>query len=193
MTTPPFWSAIVLAAGQSNRFGGGKLRAVYRQRPVLDWVLEGALSCPVAEVLVVWGGDERILSHLPKDDRVRAVSSEAYIEGMGASLVQGIQALNAQCTGAFVFLGDMPRVPFGLAGSLIAAIGQGGLAAAPVHLGRRGHPVLISSPLFEQLSKLTGDRGASAILDQLGSKLVLIDAPDDGCLFDIDRPEDLLV
>jgi CTP:molybdopterin cytidylyltransferase MocA len=57
MMKDPYWSAIVLAAGQSNRFGGGKLRAVYRQRPVFEWVMRGILSCPVQEVLVVWGAE----------------------------------------------------------------------------------------------------------------------------------------
>lgn len=192
MTAAPLWSAIVLAAGQSNRFGGGKLRAVYRQRPVLEWVLDGVLSCPVAEVLVVWGGDAHIPANLPKDDRIRAVWAKAHTQGMGASLAQGMQALNPQSAGAFIVLGDMPRAPFGLAETMIAAMGQGALAAAPVYKGRRGHPVLIASPLFSQLSQLTCDRGAGSSLDPLGDQLALIDAPDDGCLFDIDQPGDLL-
>lgn len=192
MTKDPYWSAIVLAAGQSNRFGGGKLRAVYRQRPVIEWVMHGILSCPVQEVLVVWGADQQLVQDLPKDERIRAIWAKDHADGIGASLAEGIGAISSQTTGAFVFLGDMPRAPFGLANDMIAAIGQGALAAAPVFDGRRGHPVLICPAVFKQIGQLIGDRGAGAILDKLGAKLTLVDAPDDGCLFDIDHPGDLL-
>lgn len=192
MTTDPIWSAIVLAAGQSSRFGGGKLRAVYQEKPVLDWVLDAALACPVAEVVVVWGGDQQIGASLRIDGRIKGVWAKDHVLGMGASLAEGLRALNPQSQGVLVFLGDMPRVPISLFSHLISAIGQGALAAAPVFAGRRGHPVLISAALFSQISDLRGDQGAGKILDQLGEKLALIQAPDDGCLFDIDRPGDLL-
>lgn len=192
MTTDPIWSAIVLAAGQSSRFGGGKLRAVYKEKPLLDWVLDAALACPVAEVVVVWGGDPEIAINLPTDGRTKPVWAPDHALGIGASLGEGLRALNPQSQGVLVFLGDMPRVPISLAKDMIAAIGQGALAAAPVFDGRRGHPVLISSSLYDQISNLGGDQGAGRILDQLGEKLALIKAPDDGCLFDIDRPGDLL-
>ena len=192
MTTDPIWSAIVLAAGQSSRFGGGKLRAVYKEKPLLDWVLDAALACPVAEVVVVWGGDPEIAINLPTDGRTKPVWAPDHALGIGASLGEGLRALNPQSQGVLVFLGDMPRVPTSLAKDMIAAIGQGALAAAPVFDGRRGHPVLISSSLYDQISNLGGDQGAGRILDQLGEKLALIKAPDDGCLFDIDRPGDLL-
>ena len=192
MTTDPIWSAIVLAAGQSSRFGGGKLRAVYQEKPVLDWVLDAALACPVSEVVVVWGGDQQIGANLPIDGRIRGVWAKDHALGMGASLAEGLSALNPKSQGVLVFLGDMPRVPISLVSHLIAAIGQEALAAAPVFDGRRGHPVLISAALFDQIGRLRGDQGAGKILDQLGEKLALIKAPDDGCLFDIDRPGDLL-
>jgi CTP:molybdopterin cytidylyltransferase MocA len=38
---------------------------------------------------------------------------------------------------------------------------------------------------------LNGDQGAGGVLKDLGEGLILVPAPDDGCLFDIDRPDDL--
>jgi molybdenum cofactor cytidylyltransferase len=192
MTIVPIWSAIILAAGQSSRFGGGKLRAVYQEKSVLNWVLDAAVSCPVAEIVVVCGGDPEISLNLPIKGRIKGIWAKDHALGMGASLSEGISALDPQSQGVLVFLGDMPRVPTHLVSDLIAALGQGAMAAAPEFAGRRGHPVLISSALFDQIGALRGDQGAGKILDQLGEKLVLIKAPDDGCLFDIDRPGDLL-
>jgi molybdenum cofactor cytidylyltransferase len=39
--------------------------------------------------------------------------------------------------------------------------------------------------------RLNGDRGAGALLRDLGDQLAIVPAPDDGVLFDIDRPADL--
>ncbi|MFD3264591.1 nucleotidyltransferase family protein, partial [Phenylobacterium sp. HK31G] len=57
--------------------------------------------------------------------------------------------------------------------------------------GQRGHPALIGAALIPQLLTLTGDAGARAVLQGLGDRLVLIEAPDDGVLFDVDKPADL--
>ena len=42
----PVFSAILLAAGQSVRFGGGKLRALWHGRPLILWAVEAALAAP---------------------------------------------------------------------------------------------------------------------------------------------------
>jgi molybdenum cofactor cytidylyltransferase len=64
-------------------------------------------------------------------------------------------------------------------------------AVAPEFDGQRGHPVLLSAALFPKLLTLNGDQGAGVVLKDLGDGLTLVPAPDDGCLFDIDRPDDL--
>jgi molybdenum cofactor cytidylyltransferase len=64
-------------------------------------------------------------------------------------------------------------------------------AAAPVFERRRGNPVLIGRPLFRELLRLTGDEGARRVLQGLGDRLALVEAPDDGVLFDVDEPGQL--
>jgi molybdenum cofactor cytidylyltransferase len=57
--------------------------------------------------------------------------------------------------------------------------------------GRRGNPVVLSQGLFADVASLTGDTGARPILERLGDRLALVEAPDDGILFDVDEPADL--
>jgi molybdenum cofactor cytidylyltransferase len=64
-------------------------------------------------------------------------------------------------------------------------------AAAPQFGGRRGNPVLLGAGLIPALRGLAGDTGAREILAGLGERLALVEAPDDGVLFDVDRPGDL--
>jgi molybdenum cofactor cytidylyltransferase len=85
----------------------------------------------------------------------------------------------------------MPRTPHEVLEPLAAAVRAGAPAAAPSFAGQRGHPVVIGPELAPQLRSLRGDEGARAILKQLGDRLVLVEAPDDGVLFDVDRPGDL--
>ena len=61
----------------------------------------------------------------------------------------------------------------------------------PMFEGRRGNPVVLSAALFDEVLALSGDAGARKVLEALGGRLALIEAPDDGVLFDVDRREDL--
>jgi molybdenum cofactor cytidylyltransferase len=192
------FEAVVLAAGAGARFGGGKLLAPWRGGALIDGALAAALAAPVRQVSVVWGADPAVAdavrafaARVGADERLRLVHAERHAEGLSASLRAGIEVLAVDCTGVFIFLGDMPKVPVAVLGPLADAVTAGAPAAAPVFGGRRGHPVLFGAGLLPELARLSGDRGAAGVLDGLGERLRLVAAPDDGALFDVDRPGDL--
>jgi molybdenum cofactor cytidylyltransferase len=184
---------IVLAAGSGSRFGGGKLLAPFGSGVLLHGALAAAFAAPVRGVTVVTGADAEAVAVAARtfDPRVRIVHAADHAEGMGASLRTGIRSLPPDTRAAFVFLGDMPRVPHGVARSLAEALAKGAPAAAPIFGGRRGNPVLLSRDLFPDLLALQGDEGARRVLQRLGDRLALVEAPDDGVLFDVDEPGDL--
>jgi molybdenum cofactor cytidylyltransferase len=183
--------AVVLAAGAGSRLGGGKLRRDWRGRPLLHSALDAALAAPVEAVWLVLGADAALTGLIPTDARLHTVSAPEWAQGLSASLKAGIAALPSETAAALVFLGDMPRLPQGLAAQLIDAWKAGATAAAPLFDGQRGHPVLLDRSLFGEVARLQGDRGAGALLSTLGDRLTLIPAPDDGVLFDIDTEEAL--
>ncbi|WP_372781941.1 NTP transferase domain-containing protein [Phenylobacterium sp.] len=187
------FEAVVLAAGSGSRFGGGKLTAAWDAGVLLEGALAAAFAAPVRSVTVVIGADAKAVAAAARDFDARAVIVHAadHAEGMGASLRTGIASLPADAAGAFVFLGDMPRAPHAVLQPMADAVNAGALAAAPVFQGRRGNPVLLSRELFPQLLSLTGDAGARGVLQALGDRLALVESPDDGVLFDVDRIEDL--
>ena len=190
--------AVVLAAGAAQRFGGGKLTAPWRGGVLLDGALAAAFAAPVRSVTVVTGADAGVAGaargfakRSGQAARLRLVVAPDHAEGMAASLRAGVASLPLDADGAFVFLGDMPRVPAGVLAPLAAAIAAGHAAAAPVFAGRRGHPAVFARALFPELVALRGDEGARAVLQRLGPALPLIEAPDDGVLFDVDERGDL--
>jgi molybdenum cofactor cytidylyltransferase len=190
--------AIVLAAGFGARFGGGKLTAPWRDGVLLDGALAAAFAAPVRTVTVVWGADagvpeaaQSFAARTGAVPRLKLVNAERHADGLSASLRAGIANVAPDAAGVFVFLGDMPRIPLGVLAPLADAVIAGAPAAATAFGGERGHPVLFSRELLPRLAELDGDRGAGGLLARLGDRLALIPAPDDGVLYDVDRPTDL--
>ena len=190
--------AIVLAAGASSRFSGGKLLAPWADGVLLDGALGAALASPAQTVTVVWGADPRVpaaaeafAARAGQPHRLLLVNADRHAEGMAESLKAGVASLAAESAGVFIFLGDMPRVGPDVAPALAKAFTDGAAAAAPTFEGRRGHPVLFGSALYPALLGLSGDRGAASVLADLGDGLILVASLDGGVQFDVDRPQDL--
>lgn len=193
MKTGPL-EAIVLAAGTGSRFGGGKLTAPWGEGLLLDAALAAAFAAPARSVTVVWGADPAVLEAASRyadrtgqTERLHLVRNLQHAEGMGASLRTGISSLPPDAAGAFVFLGDMPRIPHDMAPKLAEALAAGARAAAAIRGGQRGHPALFSAELFPALLSLAGDRGAGWLLNAMTHGLALIPTEDEGVLFDVDE------
>jgi molybdenum cofactor cytidylyltransferase len=193
LATEVSFAAVVLAAGSATRFGGGKLLAQWRGAPLLHAALATARAAPATSITVVTGADEASVAACARafDPAIRLVHAHDHAEGMAASLRIGIASLPPATAAAFVFLGDMPRVPHAVLGPLAQAVAAGAPAAAPVFGGRRGNPVVLGRELFSKVAALRGDAGARPILQALGARLALVEAPDDGVLFDVDERGDL--
>jgi molybdenum cofactor cytidylyltransferase len=188
-------SAVLLAAGAGRRFGdGGKLLAPYGGGRLMDAALHLALAAPVDEVVLVTGarGPEVAAHALAQSgpQRLRVVAAADWGDGLSASLRAGVRAVG-DADAALVLLADMPRVPSAVLGPLVDAVRAGAAAAAPVFRGQRGHPVVFRAALFPQLLALAGDQGAGRLLAGMGADLAVVDAPDDGVLYDVDTPGDM--
>jgi molybdenum cofactor cytidylyltransferase len=189
--------AVVLAAGAARRFGGGKLTAPYGGGVLIDGALAAAFAAPVRSVTVVTGTDAQAVEAAVRayagrsgqSARLRIVHAPDHAEGMAASLRAGIASLPPDAAGAFVFLGDMPRVPLAVLAPLADRLAAGDLCAAPMFEGKRGHPTAFAAALFPDLLALSGDEGARKVLQRIGPALV--EAPDEGVLFDVDEVADL--
>ncbi len=173
------YAAIVLAAGRSTRFGGPKLAALLDGERLLDHALRSArAAAAMRRVLVTRDG------HCAAGFETVQVDNDA----LSASLQAGLAAVDG-CDGAFIFLGDMPRVPMDISARLAGAIGDA-LAAYPVFHGKPGHPLLLAARGFGLVQSLTGDRGLGALLHD-HAEVVRVPVDDAGVVLDVDRPADL--
>lgn len=185
--------AILLAAGAGTRFGGRKLLAEWRGEPLVVAAARIALAAPVAEVMAVLGADAaEVGAALARigDERLRPVLNPDWRTGLASSLKAGIDALPPKSERVVVLLGDMPDVPRDLAAILLHLVEQGAPAALVDVTGRPGHPVAFERAVFPLIAGLDGDTGARKLLAALPGVSV-IRSEDKGCLFDVDREEDL--
>ena len=178
-------AAIVLAAGAGSRFGGDKLSACFRGEPLIAHAIRAARTAPVGRVIVVCGPALDI-GDWPGEPPVE--SRRIASPGLSASLKAGVAAAGA-VDGAFIYLGDMPLIPPGLAAELAASLGSA-FAAVPRWQGKQGHPVLICAAAFPAIAHLRGDEGAGRLL-KARNDIAFVEVAEEGVTLDIDRAEDI--
>ncbi len=172
--------AIVLAAGKARRFGSDKLAAQFRGEPLLAHSIRAACAAPVERVIVV--------STVPQPGELTFASVIISSDALSTSVKAGIAAAG-DADGAFIFLGDMPLIPHGVAAELAAILGDH-YAAIPRCNGQSGHPVLLSSRAFADIAHLGGDEGAGKLL-RGQSDVAFLDIEDDAVLLDVDSIADI--
>jgi molybdenum cofactor cytidylyltransferase len=186
-------AAIVLAAGRSTRMGAqNKLLADIGGKPMVRRVVEMALASKARPVLVVTGHMAAEVSAALAGLDLVLVANPDYASGLAGSLKAGIRAVPAECAGALILLGDMPRIAPGHVDLLVetfAAVRESILV--PVHEGRRGNPVLWPRRYFPELLQLDGDAGARRLVAAHAQEVREIAIADEAILSDIDTPEAL--
>ena len=181
---------ILLAAGTGSRFGGEKLL-----HPMPDGVAIAAhaarnlFAAGLDVTAVVRPGDFPLADMLEQEGCVVTVCREAA-RGMGASLAHAVAAERG-AEGWVVALADMPEITPAAIKSVVAALEEGALIAAPQFRNQRGHPVGFGAALRDELLALDGDQGARAVLERHRDALKLIECDDSGVLYDVDRKADI--
>lgn len=186
-------AALLLAAGASRRFGGGRQKLVQELngRPVVRWSAETLIGAPVGEVIVVVGLNDGLVRDALKGLRLRFVQNAAADEGMASSVAVGVAALSPETQGALIVLGDEPLAGRAPLERVVQRYKEGGASVvAPTFRGVRGHPVLFDRSVFPELLALTGDRGARAVADREPGRLAIVEV-DLPKPVDVDTPADL--
>ena len=180
----------MLAAGLSRRMGGpNKLLQPYRGKPLLAHALRVAEEIEFADRIAVTGRDCAETEALAASFGFRCVFNPRFAEGLGTSIAAGVRALHPEAEGAFIALGDMPKIGPEVYRALAETFTQG-LIVAPLHNGARGHPVLFCKSYIAQLSALSGDEGARSIVHRHALCVAEVETANPGVLHDVDTRED---
>jgi molybdenum cofactor cytidylyltransferase len=154
--------AVILAAGESRRFGGPKQLAVLGDRTLLEHVLERARLAgldPIVAVVPVWLTRPATMT----DPALRWVRNPHPERGMSHSLRLGFEALPAETGAAVILLGDQPTVSIEHLRALVAARGDHPIVATYAG-GHTGPPVLVERSRFGIVDEAHGDIGLRELL-----------------------------
>ena len=190
MSPRPRVFAVVLAAGESSRFGSTKQLTAIDGEPLVGRAAHRAASVCGGNCVLVVGHDTRRVIAAAADRCRFLLVNDHYAEGMGTSVALAARALSPVADALLIVLADQPLVTAAHLGSLIDAwSGDDDEIVASRFDGTSGPPLLLPRRTFGDLRSLSGDRGARALLNDDRFRLTAIDCDDAGV--DVDTPEDL--
>ena len=185
-------AAVVLSAGESSRMGQPKAFLPIDGQTFIERIVGALRQTRVAKVTVILGHNagemRRRIEHLP----VEILINPDYKLGQLSSLQVAVRHLqtNADCEGMLVHLVDHPYIDPKLVDRMIEQFGASGkLIVVPRYGTKRGHPVIFSRKLFEELLAAPMDQGAKAVVNAHRDETLEIDTADEGITLDIDTPE----
>lgn len=182
---------ILLAAGQSRRFGKNKLLQPLRDGTPLAVAAGRHLSAVLPQTIAVVDSAQSEAGRLLEGEGLGIVVNPRAAEGVGTSIACGVAA-SQDARGWVIALADMPYVPETVIQQLVLRLHRGAEIVAPVFGSRRGHPVAFSRKHGQALMRLEADQGARSILAMHPEDLDLIQVQDNGVILDIDHADTLL-
>ena len=183
-------AGVILAAGESTRFGRPKQLLDWKGQPFVHAVARTALEVGLDPVIVVVGANADRVREAVQDLNVRILQNDDWRNGQSSSIRNGVQALKDEShAGAAIFLlVDQPQVTQSILQALVEKHAEGLYpVVAPLVVDQRANPVLFDRTTFADLLELTGDIGGRAIFHK--HRVEYLPWHDDRLLLDVDTPE----
>lgn len=202
-------AGILLAAGESKRFGSPKQLLDWRGEPFVRVIARTALEAGLSPVVIVTGANADEVEGAVKDLNVIIARNGEWQSGQASSIRAGLQALpppslrdtspkfkgfgggREGLVGSAIFLlADQPQIQPDVIRALIETHAKElhPIVAPLVLEQQRANPVLFDRDAFPDLMKLQGDVGGRAIFSK--HRVEFMPWHDDRLLLDVDKPED---
>ena len=182
-------AGIILAAGESSRFGKPKQLLDWDGEPIVRRVARIALQSAFSEVVVVSGAHADLVHGVLSDLPVTIVHNREWRAGQSSSVQVAMQALRENIGAAVFLLADQPLITPTLVRSLIELHARTlSPIVAPLVDDHRGNPVLFDRVTFSDLIALKGDTGGRAIFSRY--PITWLPWFDRNTQLDIDTPQD---
>ncbi|MXO65131.1 nucleotidyltransferase family protein [Altericroceibacterium endophyticum] len=184
MTSTATTTVAILAAGQAQRFGGGKLDAICAGRRLGEWAILAVEAAGFSPGIVI------VPPECPAFPRAhpqwRCVTNHAAKDGIGTSVALAAQtAQHDGAKGLLLMLADMPL----LEPAHLRALPGPTAAATRQRDGKPGTPAFFPASLLKALAMMDPAHGAASML--LKQPDLRCYSPASTSLADVDYPMDL--
>lgn len=180
--------AIILAAGESKRFGSNKLIFPINGVPILQRTISHVKQCHFQKIIVVYR-EHGIKTIVLRNNCIPLFCPEAE-NGQSHSIRKAVSEAGI-FDGYCFFVGDNPLVDPKFVQKMQAMFYETNTIVVPDFNGKSGNPVIFPFRYRRKLMSLLGDSGGKKILSDHINDISKIQAPST-VLFDIDTTEDLL-
>lgn len=182
--------AVVLAAGESRRFGQAKQLAVFAGETLVHRAARVARACCGVNTAIVAGYRAQAVIQSANRQCQFTLINDRYAEGMGSSIALVANTIGRAADALLLLLVDQPLITPGNLRSVISAwSGDAAEIVASSYGGVSGPPILLPSATYPELRRLSGDSGAKALLAD--RRFTVTRVPLGRAGIDIDTPEDL--
>jgi molybdenum cofactor cytidylyltransferase len=186
-------AAAILAAGESKRMGQPKALVPFQGSTFVEHLIAATRHARVGITRVVLGaGAEGIRAQL-KIDPTWIVVNLDWPKGQLSSIHAAIRSLPVGATeGILVCPVDHPLISARLVADLIAAFDSSGkLIVLPKYGGRRGHPVIFRTGLYEELLAAPAEVGARQVVWNHATDVMEVETAEEGVILNLNDPEGL--
>ena len=185
-------AAVVLSAGESSRMGRPKALLPIDGQTFIERIVDALKKTSVGKVLVVLGHNASKLKVRLAHLHLQILINPDYKLGQLSSLQVAVRNLQSDpdCDGMLVHLVDHPYLESSLVEEMISRFYESEkLIVVPTCRGKRGHPVIFSRKLFEELLRAPLDQGAKAVVNAHRDETLEMETGEEGITVDIDTPE----
>lgn len=185
--------ALILAAGQSKRFGSPKQLLKWKESNLLEHAIQSSCKSKAYKTFLVLGANyDQILEETDLSN-VEVIRNDNWENGLGNSIAFGVNHILkdiSKIDGILLMLADQPLVDSNYLNSIIAEFepNKEEIIASSYLNGKKGVPALFDKVYFKELSNLKGDVGARKIIKTYSTDVITLNAGE--MLFDIDTKED---
>ena len=181
--------AIILAAGESSRFGTPKQLADWQDSNLLQHTINITKSLFDKNIVVVLGANAGLIQSRINSNDIAIEMNDEWQSGMSSSIRAGIKALPEDTEAVMILLCDQPLIGKSSFKKLIDLWQQRPKSiVASEYLDTLGVPAIFPVSFFSQLELLQGDKGAKQLLMSMKEQVLTISVPE--ASIDIDTQND---